>query len=104
MLARSVEADVFKGLVHLFERLFAEVRDAEQVFARAVKQIVHCKDTALFEAVGGPHREADFGRAHLELFFEILGMLVGLIERNARHVGVPPLENEMRDLLWRASS
>src|SRR4051794_7909314 len=69
-----------------------------------MQQVVHGEDTALFKAVCGSHSEADFGRAHLELVFEILRMLVGLIERNTRHVGVPPLREFEAGFDWRASS
>jgi hypothetical protein len=72
LAARAIEADVFERLVDFFEGLFAEIRDAEQVFARAIEQVVDCKDAALFEAVGGADGEADFGRAHLEFVFKIL--------------------------------
>jgi len=34
--SRAVETDLFEGLVDFFERLFAEVRDAQEIFPRAM--------------------------------------------------------------------
>ena len=62
----------------------------KQVFARAVQQVVDREDAALFEAIGRADGQADFGRAHLELVLHVLRLLVGTVQRNARHGGFPP--------------
>ena len=89
-LPGRIEADAFQRLVDFFERLLAEVRDAQQVFARAVQQVVHGEDAPFFEAVGGADGEADFGGAHFESIADVLRFFEGTIERNAGHGGFPP--------------
>lgn len=85
-----MEANLGECVIHFVERLFAEVRNAQQVFPGAVQQVVDCEDAFFFEAIGRADGQADFGRAHLE---PILHTLIGefsMIEWNAGHRGFPP--------------
>jgi hypothetical protein len=84
-VAGTKEADAFERFVDLFERFFAEVRDAEQVFPLAVEQVVYSEHAALFEAIGGANGEADFGTTHLQLFSQVDGVLVSAIQWDACH-------------------
>ncbi len=83
------KTDVLQGLIHFFERLAAEVRDAQKVLRLGVQQVVDRKNALLFEAIGCPDGEADFGSAHLKPLLEVFALHVGLIDGNASHLGVP---------------
>ncbi len=85
-----MKADFFQRIVHLVERLFAEVGDAQQVVAGAVEQVVDREDAFLFEAVGCADGQADFGRAHLEAIFHALVGQLSVIQWNAGHRRFPP--------------
>ena len=87
------EANLLQGLKDLFQCLLSEVGDREEVGAGAVQQVVDGKNPFLLQTVGGPHRQPDISRAHLELFSHLVA-LSQIFIRNAWH-GVPPVRSEV---------
>jgi hypothetical protein len=63
----AVKADSFQRSIDFVQSLLAKIRDAEQFSARRVQKIADRENTALFQAIGGPHREANLCRAQLQL-------------------------------------
>jgi hypothetical protein len=90
-VAWAIEADAFERFVDLFERLFAEVRDAEKVFPFAVEQVIYREYAALFEAIRGANGEADFSTAHLQLLSQVDRVLVSAVQWDTCHLGLPPV-------------
>lgn len=78
-----MEADSLESLVNFFESLLAEVGNAQQIFARAMEQIVDREDAFFFEAVGRADGEADFRSAHFQTILQSLIGQFGLVQRNA---------------------
>src|SRR5262249_27419471 len=97
--AASVKTDAFQGSIDFFQRLLAEVRNAQQIFSRAVQQVVDRKDASLFEAIGRSNRKADFGRTHFQAIVQVI-----LRVRNGRQWnsssthGFPPVRDKSRRL------
>src|SRR5690348_3601478 len=83
----AVEPDAFERLVDFFERLLPEIRDAQQVFWRAMQQVIDGEDAALLEAIRRAHGQANFGGAHVQSRRQILSLAVDRPQRNARHGG-----------------
>jgi len=81
----AVEADTFQGGKNLVERLLAEIRDAQQVFARAIQKISHGENATFLEAVRRADGEADLGGTHLKASLLATGLFVGGAKRNAGH-------------------
>src|ERR1700680_2204503 len=84
-LRAAEKADSFQGFVNLFQGLFAEIRNAQQVIARAMEQVVDGENASLLKAIRRADRKADLGRAHVQAGAEILGLAVERTQRNARH-------------------
>ena len=87
---RTVEAHRFKSAENFFQRLLAEIRNAQQVISRTVQQISYAEDASLFQAIRCADRQANFGRAKVQLLVERSVLFFGLNERNAGHRGSLP--------------
>ena len=87
----AIKADPLQRLVHLLQRLLAEVRDAQQILAGAMEQVVDRENPPLLQTVRRPDRQADLRRAHLQLVGKVLGLGVGRSEAELRVAhGFPP--------------
>ena len=79
----TIETNAFQSEEHFLQRLFAKVRNALQIFSGAIEEITYGEDSSFLEAVGGAHRQADFGRAHLQPFFRLASFFFPHAEWNA---------------------
>ena len=87
-----MEADVGQRLVDFLERLFSKVGDAQQIFARAMQQIVDGEDTAFLETICRADRKAHLGRAHFETRVEVLAFFIRTVQWDTCHEGSLPYE------------
>jgi hypothetical protein len=99
--AFSTETNTFQRQVNFFQGLLAEIRDAQQILAGAMEQIVDGEDPFFFETVRGANRQPDLGRTHVQLIGNVFGLRIGRTKRDARTHGFPPKQwKNYRDILW----
>src|SRR5262249_29595448 len=89
-LGLAIEADSLERRVDLFQGLFAEVRNAQQIIAGAVEQIADGKDAALLQAVRRADRQPDLGGGHFQSIGELTFLSASIIHGDARLHGWAP--------------
>jgi len=73
--AGAVKANFFQGGVDFFQRLFAEIGNAQQVGTGCAEQVLHGENAFLLQTVRGANGQADLSGAEAKAFLAISGVL-----------------------------